>query len=61
MEEEKKKKESNSIVSFILLMSAALPIAPFICEHCFKEAVRGLNGKGVLKNESIIEKEITKR
>ena len=29
----KSKKESNSIVS-LLLMSAALPIAPFICEHC---------------------------
>ena len=27
------KKESNSIVS-LLLMSAALPIATFICEHC---------------------------
>ena len=31
--EKKGKKESNSIVS-LLLMSAALPIAPFICEHC---------------------------
>ena len=31
--EKKSKKESNSIVS-LLLMSAALPIAPFICEHC---------------------------
>ena len=30
---EKKKKESNSIVS-LLLMSAALPIAPFKCKHC---------------------------
>ena len=30
--EKKKKKESNSIVS-LLLMSAAWPIAPFICEH----------------------------
>ena len=31
--EKKSKKESNSIVS-LLLMSAALPIAPFnICEH----------------------------
>ena len=30
---QKSKKESNSIVSF-LLMSAALPITPFICEHC---------------------------
>ena len=30
---EKSKKESNSIVN-LLLMSAALPIAPFICEHC---------------------------
>ena len=29
----KVKRESNSIVS-LLLMSAALPIAPFICEHC---------------------------
>ena len=29
----KTKKESNSIVS-LLLMSAALPIALFICEHC---------------------------
>ena len=29
----KSKKESNSIVS-LLLMSAALPIAPFICERC---------------------------
>ena len=29
----KSKKESNSIVS-LLLMSAALLIAPFICEHC---------------------------
>ena len=31
--DKKSKKESNSIVS-LLLMSAALPIAPFICEHC---------------------------
>ena len=30
---QKSKKESNSIVS-LLLMSAALPIAPFISEHC---------------------------
>ena len=31
--DKKSKKESNSIVS-LLLMSAASPIAPFICEHC---------------------------
>ena len=34
----KSKKESNSIVS-LLLMSAALPIAPFICEHIFNKMV----------------------
>ena len=33
--EKEKKKESNSIVS-LLLMSAAQPIAPFICEHCLE-------------------------
>ena len=33
--DKKSKKESNSIVS-LLLMSAALPIAPFICENCLK-------------------------
>ena len=31
--DKKSKKESNFIVG-LLLMSAALPIAPFICEHC---------------------------
>ena len=31
--DKKSKKESNSIVS-LLLVSAALPIALFICEHC---------------------------
>ena len=31
--DKKSKKERNSIVS-LLLISAALPIAPFICEHC---------------------------
>ena len=30
--DKKSKKESNSML--ILLMLAALPIAPFICEHC---------------------------
>ena len=31
--DKKSKKENNSIVS-LLLISAALPIVPFICEHC---------------------------